>query len=477
MIYTTTPYQHQREALEEAWDKPGFAYFLEQGTGKSKIIVDEIVNLIEADQIKCAIILAPNQVHENWKEQFEIHGPENYNKWEIQVYHSLGKTTKALKQEQKTRDIMLSGKVLIFLMNIESLSSRSGQEYLHRIIMANFKRGVYLAIDESHKIKTPGAVRTKTVLLASKFAKYRRIATGTEAQEGLEDLFSQMKFLGEHITGHRSFTSYKAMYCIIDNYSGFPQIIGYKNQDLLAQRIAPYIYQKRKKDCLDLPEKVYVKHHIELTKEQEQVYEKLEQELLMELPPDDIVDTTMVITRLMRLQQVLCGHVAGEKNSVAIPSNRAKYTSELVQAASGKSIVFCRFRTDVKLVTEQLAEDNIQAIGITGDTADRLGAINVWRGAPLVRALVITIATGGTGLTLNEANNTIFYSNDWSSTNRLQAEDRNHRIGQESKVTYHDLITPGRVDERLLSALINKNADAMKFRSLVDVKRFLYNTE
>ena len=108
-----------------------------------------------------------------------------------------------------------------------------------------------------------------------------------------------------------------------------------------------------------------------------------------------------------------------------------------------------------------------------GVTQNRLEQINSWRASKELRALVITIASGGTGLTLNEASNTIFYSNDWSSTNRLQAEDRNHRIGQENKVTYHDLITPGRVDERLLIALYKKDENAMKFRTLVDLQRFL----
>jgi len=102
-----------------------------------------------------------------------------------------------------------------------------------------------------------------------------------------------------------------------------------------------------------------------------------------------------------------------------------------------------------------------------------MNEIDRWRQEQDAKALVITTATGGTGLTLNEADTTIFYSNSWSSTDRKQAEDRNHRIGQENKVTYHDIITPGRVDARLLKALQNKDQAAMAFRSLVDVKKFL----
>jgi SNF2 family DNA or RNA helicase len=473
MIYTTIPYQHQKDALTEAWQKPGFAFFLEQGTGKSKIIVDEIVNLIEQDQINCAVIIAPNQVHENWKEQFEIHGPAEYNRWTIQVYKSYGSSPRAKKQEETTRNIIQSGKVLIFLMNIESLSARSGQDYLRRVVQA--RRHLYLAVDESHKIKTPGAVRTKILLEASKWAKYRRIATGTEAQEGLEDLFSQLKFLDPNITGHRSFTSYRSMFCIIQTYMGYPQIIGYHNQEVLAQRMAPYVYQKRKKDCLDLPDKVYVTHNLELTKEQATIYNELEEELIHQIDDKTIVDTTQALVRVLRLQQVLCGHISAEGKTKFIDSNRAKFVSELVQEASGKSIVFCRFLNDVDLVTNQLSEDKIQSVGITGRVVDRLSQINLWRNDPKIKALVMTIQTGGTGLTLNEASSTIYYSNDWSSTNRLQSEDRNHRIGQVNKVTYHDLITPGRVDERLLKALRAKDKSAMEFRSVVDVKKFLLN--
>jgi SNF2 family DNA or RNA helicase len=87
--------------------------------------------------------------------------------------------------------------------------------------------------------------------------------------------------------------------------------------------------------------------------------------------------------------------------------------------------------------------------------------------------LVITTATGGTGLTLNEANTTIFYSNTWSSTDRIQAEDRNHRIGQDSKVTYHDLMVSQHIDHRIINVLKRKQERAMEFRSTLDVHKFL----
>jgi len=464
LLYATTPYEHQRDALETMWGSETFGLFMEQGTGKSKIIVDETINMIERDLINCVVILAPNQVHENWKEQYELHGAAS-EKYIVQVYKSVATPSARKKQEEFTRYAIQSGKVLVFLMNIEALSHKSGQEYLKRLLLA--RKRTYMCIDESHKIKNNSAARTKVAIQLGALAKYRRIATGTEAEEGIINLFTQLKFLDWTITGHKFITSFKSMYCIMGGYE-MREIIGYRNQETLTARIAPHVYMKRKKECLDLPDKVYVTHHVEMTRDQENIYRILEEELILMLEDGKFIDATMVLTRLMKLQQVLCGHISNEDGTRNIESNRADFAAELVESASGKSIVFCRFVEDVRLVVKALGNIGIVSIGVTGETDKRLEQINLWRNDPNCRALVITVQTGGTGLTLNEASSTIFYSNSWSATDRLQAEDRNHRIGQTEKVTYHDLITKGKIDERILKALKDKSSLADRFRSLIN---------
>jgi len=464
LVYATNPYEHQREALETMWGNETFALFCEQGTGKSKIIVDETINMIERDLVNCVVILAPNQVHENWAEQYALHGGAS-DKYTVQVYKSVSTPSAKKKQEQLTRDIIASGKVLVFLMNIEALSHISGQEYLYRILLA--RRKTYLCIDESHKIKSFGAKRTKVAIKLGELAKFRRIATGTEAEEGIINLFAQFRFLDWNIIGHKYITSFKGMYCILGGYEN-REIIGYRNQMMLTARLAPYVYMKRKRECLDLPDKVYVTHHIEITKEQERIYKTLEEELILMLEDGGFIDATMVLTRMIKLQQVLCGHISNEDGTRTFDSNRAGFVADLVESASGKSIVFCRFVKDVDLVVEALIRIGIYSIGITGETDRRLDQIALWRNNPACRALVITVQTGGTGLTLNEASSTIFYSNSWSATDRLQAEDRNHRIGQAEKVVYHDIVVKGKMDERILKALRSKTSLADRFRSLIN---------
>ena len=462
-IFTTKPFAHQEEALTIAWGNPAFAFFCEQGVGKSKIVVDEVVNLIERGMINCAVVLAPNGVHANWKEQFELHGPPGYDKWVIQVYYPKGNDNARQKQQQVTRDIINSGKVLVFLMSIDSMSHKYPVDYLQRILKA--RKSTYMAVDESHKIKTNSAVRTKMTISLGSLAKYRRIMTGTEAEEGLHNYYTQMKFLDWRIIGYKFYTPFKNMYCVMGGFEN-RQIVGYQNQSMLAARMMPYIYQKRKAECLDLPEKLYVTHQIELTPEQKNLYDRLENDLLTELDDGSLVDTTMILTRMTKLQQVLCGHLLVEGVTKRIASNRAAYVSELIEGA-GKTIVFCRFIMDVKLVTEQLSKDKIESIGITGDTDDRLALIDTWKKRPDCKALVITTATGGTGLTMNEAKNTIFYSNSFSATDRSQAEDRNHRIGQDEHVTYHDLVTKGKIDSTILKALRSKFNLSTKFRDMI----------
>jgi SNF2 family DNA or RNA helicase len=473
--YSTVPYAHQIEALQMAWQQPAFAYFLEQGTGKSKIIVDEIVNLIEQGYIDAAIIVAPNNVHVNWRTELFKHGPKEYAKWNVYIYRS---TDTEDKRNKAMKFFLNTSSIPIFLINIEALSTVKGVAFMHRIL--RIKRHVYLAIDESHKIKSPSAKRTKAAIDISKFARYRRIATGTEAEEGIEDLYSQFKFLDPNIIGIKSFTAFRSMFCVMGGFEG-REIKGYQNEDVLAKRIQNYTYQKRKKDCLDLPEKVYVTHEISLTKQQFDIYNKLEEELLYELASGAIVDASLAITKVMRLQQVLCGHLNASESEEQprsmqiIPSYRNEYVAELVEDASGKVIIFCRFVADVDIVCNALATHGIKSIGVSGlmDSNDRMGEIDHWRTDKDTKALVMTTAVGGVGLTLNEASTTIFFSNSWSSTDRLQAEDRNHRIGQVNHVTYHDIIVPGRIDDRLLQALRSKRMVSQEFRTLVGLKKLI----
>ena len=223
-------------------------------------------------------------------------------------------------------------------------------------------------------------------------AKFRRIATGTEAEEGIHELFSQFAFLNPRIIGSKTFTAFRGMYCVMGGFQKH-QILGYQNQEVLATKIQPYIYSVRKKDCLDLPDRAFVPHYIEMTSEQQRIYDTLENNLIMEMDDGSIVDTTVAITRMMRLQQVLCGHLMDER----VDSNRADYIAELIEEEAGKSIVFCRFRNDVDIMVETLQKRDIPTFGFKGGDIDRMDVIDSWRKTG--RALVMTVASGGTGLT------------------------------------------------------------------------------
>lgn len=465
---TTKPYNHQLAALQRSFGRPNFALLMEQGTGKSKIIIDEIVNLADRDQINCAIILAPNQLHKNWADQFEIHAPNN-EKLAVQIWKAGASSDEKFVAE--TKRIIQAKKCLVFLMNIEAISTVNGTDYLKRILQS--RRKSYMCIDESHKIKTPGAKRSKNAYELGKLVMFKRIATGTEAEEGVEGLYSQFKFLSLNIIGTKTYTAFKGLFCVLGGYEG-REILGYQNQEVLASRIAPHTYQIRKKDCLDLPEQVYIKHKIEMTSEQKEIYNTLRDELLLEFK-DKIIDATLVITRMLRLQQILCGHLEGHW----IDSNRAKIVAELVESEAGKSIVFCRFRNDAKLVSAALHKAGIDSVIYSGDLrpGERDANLLSWRREGHIKALIATGSSGGVGLTLNESSNTIFYSNSWSATDRYQMEARNHRIGQGHSVTYHDIVVSGLVDDKLLRVLKSKQNAAAKFRSLVDLQTFLNGVE
>jgi SNF2 family DNA or RNA helicase len=460
--FKTQPYDHQRKALKDSWSAEYYALFMEMGTGKSKVTVDNIAILYEAGKLNAALIIAPKGVYDNWaKGEIPTHLPDR-----IARHVMRWSPLKTQKYEHELTSFILNKDRLlkIFVMNVEAFSTPRGFEAARAFLFQNPENMV--VVDESTTIKNRKAQRTANITKLRDMAKYRRILTGSPITKSPMDLFSQCELLNEKCLGFNSYFAYQSRYANVQKrtmgHRSFQQIVGYRRLDELSEKLDRFSNRTLKQDCLDLPEKVYIKRFVELTPEQERVYNQMKKLALAKLETGELATTASVLTQIMRLQQICCGHFQPDDGDIRVlKNNRMNELMELAEEVQGKAIIWATYTHDIlhiaKALREQFGEDAVATY--YGGTAqdDRQDIVNRFqnRTDPL-RFFVGQPRTGGYGITLTAANTVIYYSNSYDLEIRLQSEDRAHRIGQTNKVTYIDLVTPDTIDERILAALRNK---------------------
>lgn len=239
----------------------------------------------------------------------------------------------------------------------------------------------------------------------------------------------------------------------------YPKIMGYRNMDELQGLIGKHGYRITKAECLNLPEKMYTTRYVEMTPEQTSAYKKIKDQAVAVLQ-GKLVTAPIVLTQLLRLHQVVCGHVnMDDGTTVALPNNRVSELLSAVEETTGKIIIWANYRDDIRQVYEKLTEvyGKESVVRYTGGTStqERVEAIDAFQGGN-ARFFLGTPSAGGFGITLTAANTVIYYSNSYSLETRLQSEDRAHRIGQNNSVLYIDLVCQNTVDEKILSAIKGK---------------------
>ena len=454
--FKTKPYAHQIIALEKSWDKTEYGYFMEMGTGKSKVLVDNMAMLYDKGKINGALIIAPKGVYNTWfSQEIPQHLPSH-----IQPKMVLWTALTSKTKDKEYRLLFETGHDLhILIMNVEALSTKKGLEFAAKFLRSH---ETMLAVDESTTIKNPSAKRTKSILLLGKQAKYRRILTGSPVTKSPLDLFTQCNFLNEFLLGFDSFYAFRNRYAhmIERNFGGRRvQLVGsYKRLDELSDKIKTFSYRVLKEDCLDLPDKIYIKREVDLTDEQSKAYATMKSAALA-LLKGKMATAPHVLTQLMRLHQITCGHLKNDDGTTTtLKYNRINVLLSLLEEVEGKVIIWANYIYDieniVKTISEEYGEDSIvQYYGAT-KSEDRQKAIEKFQDLnSKVRFFVGNPQTAGYGITLTAANNVIYYSNGYDLEKRLQSEDRAHRIGQEKSVTYVDLIAPKTVDEKIVKAL------------------------
>lgn len=465
-MYKSQPYAHQHEVFLRSRDQEFFALLMEQGTGKSKPAIDTAAYLFGQGQIIGMLVIAPNGVHRNWVvNEIPAHLPD-YIAHKAVFYQS------RMKQAQKKAfdALFQQGPFLrILTMNVEAFSSSRGYETALEFLSC-FPS--LLVLDESSRIKTPGATRTKNIMKLRKQAKFRRILSGTMITNSPMDAFTQLNFLDDSILGYNSFYSFRNHFAEtkkqMNHRTGreYTEITGYKNLDELQRMIRKHSFRVLKKDCLDLPEKVYSRQYVELSEQQRKLYNELRKELMVEFQGETL-SVTLALTKLLRLQQIVGGFYTSDDGRIIkidqeIP--RMSALMEHIEDAPGKHIIWARFKPEiaeiVRLLKESYGEQAVVEYHGTVEQDDRQRAVESFQEDDRVKFFVGQARSGGIGLTLTVANYMEYYSNDYSLELRLQSEDRAHRIGQKNKVLYTDFEAIDTLDAKIIDALRCKKSVA-----------------
>ena len=456
--FKTKPYAHQLKALEMSWNKEVFAYFMEMGTGKSKVLLDNISMLYDKGKINGALIIAPKGVYKNWFDaEIPTHLVNHINK-EVVLWQAL------INQKQQDKlDTLFKPEVdlHILLMNVEALSTKKGVDFANKFLISH---NSLIAVDESTTIKNPSAKRTKNILKLASLSKYRRILTGSPVTKSPLDLYTQCLFLDEYLLDYSSYYAFRTRYAVMRsaNFNGrsVQIVVGYRNLDELAEKLKSFSYRVLKDECLDLPDKTFMKRIIQLTPDQKKLYTQMKQMALAEMN-GKMITTSTALTQLMRMQQITCGYFkADDGTTQEINNNRIDELIDVLGEIEGKTVIWAHWQNDVKHIIKAVVKEYgegccVDYYGLTPQS-ERQDNINKFQNDPKVRFFIGTPATGGYGITLTAASNMIYYSNGYDLEKRQQSEARIDRIGQKKPMTYIDILAEDTVDERIVKALRKK---------------------
>lgn len=476
ITFKTSPFKHQKEEFDTHKDSPAWGLLWEPGCGKTWPVLNEAAYLEDCNEIDGLMVLAPNGVHRNWTvDQIPQHVPE-----ELQERSKtfLWQTSKAnTKWHQAAAQEVLDHKDFAMVsMSYDAVMTAKGKSFWKAFL--DSRRCMY-ALDESPRIKTPGSKRSMRIAGSSKAAPYRRILTGTIVDDKPFDVYNQIRFLDPDAwreVGCSDFNAFKNTFGIwrkqttmrFDKRTGkmkeyeFPSLVSFRNMELLQSIVAKYGSRLLKEDVLDLPPKLYSKRYFDMTPAQWRAYKDIQTEFYTVLDSGDMVAAELVITRMLRLQQITSGYLPSEDEDADLvpickPNPRLKLLVECVEDAGHQVIVWAKYQQDITSIMEALKDAGISAVRYDGQCNEtQMGeAVDTFK-AGGAQVFVGNPAKGSEGITLTCAKTMIYYNVTYRLSQRIQSEDRFHRIGQDVPVHIIDLVATDTVDSAIIDSLIRK---------------------
>jgi len=481
----------QVEALRHMHGREYYALLMEQGTGKTLTFIEELLRLYANGDVDGMIVFAPNGVHENWVlAELPAHMPKDVPY--VAAYYVSTPNRKeraALEGLYEPRGRGCVSPVRIFAISYDSLLTERGFRAAERFVLTV---RCYMVADESQRLKNSDTKRTRRVMNLKKHCPIRRIGTGTAITNSPMDAFSQFELLAPGLLGTESLTAFRAEYCeLLPHGHGLmrhliarmerargktmteaqkelaaPKIIAqdalgrpiYRNLDKLRALIAEHSFRVLKEDCLDLPEKVYETRFFHLSAAQRAVYEKMEEEFRFVLEDGNTLVTSKLVA-MGKLRQITSGFILLRDGTVEYVEDnpRIELLRGEVEGRTEQGIIWAQYREEIDNIVRAVREAGMRCEPVNG--AVPMGQRRRTREAFQAGELQWIVAhpgSMGVGFTLTAASIVYYYSNGFNLEERLQSEDRAHRIGQTKSVLYRDFIAIDTRDDNVVWALQHK---------------------
>jgi len=535
--YKTVPYNHQVAAHNFSINKDFFAEFMEQGTGKTKAIIDLANDMFMKGEITAVMVVAPNGVHRQWAlKQLPLHSALPYSSMVFKSTLSKGQKNLLLKWVPEQRQ-----ELKWLMVNIDAFSHQTYLPLFKKYLTDN---KVFIVIDEATSIKNPGATRTVALISWLGVAQYRgkrlvsykpysvkrAILTGTPVTNSVYDLWSMFYFLKPNffnmtyfafkahfgievkmeifvkgvnrkitrpitrieIEGiHKSLKDGAHFLEVAEKYNIRPEDVmylqahpdcevPYKNLDELKRLIAPYAFFARKMDCYDLPPKTYKKVVVPLTKEQRRLYDDLKNEYITQFY-DSEVSVKQKIALYTRLSQIAGGFLPYEDETGYKEVRPTDKTNPKLQAllssldeASFPLIVTSRFRAEAQMLHEEIAKKRPD-LRVELVLGGVKGRDKIMDDAEkgAVDVLVANEKIISKGFNLQEGDTIFRYSYGYSVEDSEQLEDRIQRDGQKSDKCLYVHFIAQNTLDEEIYVSVKSGKKLLEFMRDTSVKEFL----
>jgi SNF2 family DNA or RNA helicase len=421
--WTNRLFPHQREAVDKLARLKVGALFMEMGTGKTLTALHIFDKKIQKNKVDKLIWFCPVSAKHDINQQIK----------EQQSRYSCVEVLPQIKPVQAD----------IYIIGTESIS-HSDSTYLLADEMVNER--TMIVVDESHMIKNYKSKRTIRIMRFGRKCACRYVMTGTPMGLGIEDLYSQIRFLSPKIFDYSSYREFEQNH-ILYRKNQFPKRV-YKriNEDYLLGSLEPYAFRVKKEECIKIKAKCFYTRRVDLSTRERLQYDEIKYDVLTS-PIMETAPGFGIFKLFSKLHQFTCTKVQDKQQVL----NRI-----VEELGEDKCIIWCSYLKEVEAIKNLLPN----SVKLTGEVKDKAGAIDDFKNKK--QFLIATFGCGSTGLNLAFCNNAIFYSNRFDALVRQQAEDRIHRIGQENQVKIFDVAVANTIDYVIFKCIKNK-------RQLIDL--------
>ena len=437
----------QRKALQASWGKPGFAFYMEMGLGKTLTALTEFLDLVEQSKATRLVVICPNSFKTGWLDEIKKHG--------LKVHPHIFNSGSDYENGQFLKTKYEKPPVLV--INFEAIRKDYAKDYVR--LFTN-SRDCMLVVDESIQIKTYNSLQTKAVLVLASLFKYRRVLSGKPVTQGPHDLWAQMRTIDAVKTKYFPF---KTTFCKMGGFKG-KKVVGAQNEELLAATIDKFIFRASKKDWTDLPDKMYTSREYQLTPKLASMYRSMEEDFIIWVNDNENVAVDTFITKYIKLAQIQSGFIIKEDRTIeelVPPEDNPRFTlvRELVEEVPGKVAIPYIHKYTLNLLRRTLAD--FCPTNISGDMepAEIQANKDRFNNDNSCRVILLQTRAGKYGHTLlggldkvDKCSTMVFAENSYSLDDRSQIEDRIHRHGQTESCLYID-VWGTRLDHRVTLAL------------------------